>query len=126
MFVRWQSRRRRRSQFGSWEEDDVRWSAILVEAVRIGGKPRQRHVLYLIGFTESAAKIARQRVNLWDEIAERLDKLGDRITLADRKKIEAAVAAKLPRPTAAERRNARRQSARNLKWFAERYGHAIR
>jgi hypothetical protein len=113
MFVRWISRARRTG----WEGPDVHHRAILIEAVRIDGKPRQRHIAYLIGFTESRART--HRVNIWDEIAERLDKLGERIT-TDRKKIEAAVAMRLPRPTAAERRNARRRSARNRKWFADR------
>jgi hypothetical protein len=117
MFIRWTSRARRTSEFGPnrWAEPDVHHRAILVKAVRIDGKPRQRHVCYLVGFTESRARTAHQR---WNEISERLDKLGDRIT--DRDKIEAAVAMKLPKPTAAERRNARRRSARARKWFADR------
>jgi len=119
MFVRWTSRARRTSEFGpDWEEPDVHHRAILVEAVRIDGKPRQRHVAHLVGFTESRAQTAHRRVNLWDEISERLDKLGDGIT--DRDKVEAAVTIKLPKPTAAERRNARRWNARNRKWFADR------
>jgi len=116
MFVRWTSRAKRTG----WEGPDVHHRAILVEAVRIDGKPRQRHVAYLIGFTESRARTAHGRVNIWDEIAERLDQLDDRITAIDRKKVEAAVAMKLPKPTAAERRNARRRSARARKWFADR------
>ena len=108
MFVRWTSRARRTSEFGpDWEEPDVHHRAILVEAVRIDGKPRQRHVAHLVGFTESRAQTAHRRVNLWDEISERLDKLGEGITDRDRDKVEAAVTIKLPKPTAAERRNAR-------------------
>ena len=58
MFVRWTSRARRTSEFGPnrWGEEDVHHRAILVEAVRIDGKPRQRHVAYLVGFTESRAE----------------------------------------------------------------------
>src|SRR5271167_1639523 len=124
MFIRWTSRPRQTSEFGSdrWEKPDTHWRAIVVEAVRVDGKPRQKHVAYLVGFTESYAKTIDGRVNIWSEIAERLDELGDRITAIDRKKIEAAVAMRLPRPTTAERRNARRRSARARKWFAERYG----
>jgi hypothetical protein len=119
MFIRWTSRARRTSEFGpDWWAPDVHHRAILAEAVRIDGKPRQRHVAYLVGFTESWARTAHGRVNIWNEISERLDKLGDRIT--DRDKVEAAVAMKLPKPTAAERRNARRRKARARKWFADR------
>ena len=70
--------------------------------------------------TESRDRTAHQRVNIWEEIGDRLDELGGKITAIDRQKIEAAVAMKLPKPTAAERRNARRRNARNRKWFADR------
>jgi hypothetical protein len=72
MYIRWQSRKRRFPQFGRWgkrvrgerklaytregtSKQDVHWSAILVENVRIDGKPTQRHVAYLAGFTDSAS-----------------------------------------------------------------------
>ena len=41
--------------------------------------------------------VARQRWYFWDAIGKKLDKLGKRITPKDRKKIEAAIALKVPR-----------------------------
>src|SRR5262245_24497883 len=81
MYVRWQSRKRRKPQFGrhgktirsarrygeriiasaSTGKQDRHWRAILVENVRVDGKPTQRHVAYLAGFTESALAIPAQQ-----------------------------------------------------------------
>ena len=91
MFVRWQSRKRSRSEFG--RGPDVRWSAILVEAIRINGKPRQRHTAYLGSITESAIAIVHQRRYFWDEVLDGLERLGIEHT----KRIEAAIARKVPR-----------------------------
>jgi hypothetical protein len=70
MFVRWQGRERwcYRSTFGG--TDDVNWSAILAESVRVDGKPRQRHVAYLGGITESAMRIMHQRRYFWDKVLD--------------------------------------------------------
>jgi hypothetical protein len=121
MFVRWQSRKRQRPIFGRahkhvWErgqyshtvfsdvepprwQQDVAWYAILVEAVRSDGQPRQRHVAYLGSITESALSIVAQRHYFWEEASKRLDALGNRVRREDRGKIEAALAARVPRPT---------------------------
>jgi hypothetical protein len=118
MYIRWQYRwRAGRPQFDPyWQDDgtpvqDVHWSAIIVESTRVNGKPKQRHVAYLAGFTESAIKIDAQRCFIWDSITDRLDRLGNRITPADRQKIEAAVAEKVPRPTPVEYKEIARRSA---------------
>jgi hypothetical protein len=116
MYVRWQSRRRRTSAYGQWEEGDIHWRAILVENTRVDGKPRQKHIAYLVGFTESRIKIAVQRCYLWDAVSARLDDLGNRITVADRERIEAAIAEKAPRPTAAQYKAEARRSAREMGW----------
>lgn len=116
MFVRWQSRRRNRPEFGSWNADDVHWAAIIVESVRIDGRPVQRHVAYLAGFTESRIKIPVQRCHVWDGVIERLDRLGNRITTADRQKIEAAISEKVPRPTLEEYKAAARNAAQLIGW----------
>jgi hypothetical protein len=123
MYIRWQQRKRSNPQFGSWYEDDgdtrvrdTHWSAIAVENKRINGKPTQRHIGYIVGFTESAAKVDAQRCHLWDHISERLDQLGNQITAVDRKQIEAAIAAKLPRPTPAEYKDIARDFAQSIGW----------
>jgi hypothetical protein len=79
---------------------DVRWTAIIVESVRIGGQPRQQHVASLAGFTESYMEgkgSVHARRYFWDEVHERLDQLGNRISMEDRCRIEQAVALKVPR-----------------------------
>jgi hypothetical protein len=116
MYIRWQSRKRRRSQYGDWRKSDVHWSAILVENARVDGKPKQRHVAYLAGFTESAIKIMAQRCHLWDQIDHRLDRLSNQITSDDRAKIETVLAARIPRPTTAEYKDSARKAAELLGW----------
>ena len=120
MFVRWQSRKRRHPAFGGpgkqirggddWaytrpgtSEQDKHWAAILVERVRVEGRSTQRHVAYLGGVTDSAIEIAAQRMFFWDDVKQRLDRLSNRITAEDRKRIEAAIAAKVPPLTKKQR-----------------------
>jgi hypothetical protein len=116
MFIRWQSRERNRSQFGEYDEVDVRWSVVLAETKRFDGKPQQRHIAYLGSITDSAMKIDCQRCHFWDHVSARLDALGNQITLTDRKKVEAAIAKKVPRLTPAQYKDEARKSARLLGW----------
>jgi len=97
MFMRWQSRRRKRAKFGR-ATSDTHWRAVLVESARIDGKPRQRHIAYLAGFTESAARIPAQRHLLWQRIKRRLNRLGKSVSIKDRKAIIAALTKKLGKP----------------------------
>jgi len=127
MYVRWQSRKRERPAFGRDGDkvkdargrpihnkrgtylrvradtgtQDVRWSAVVVESVRVNGKPGQRHVAYLASTTESgiASVHVHQRRYFWDEVLDGLDRLGNRMSIEDRKRIEAAIALKVPRLT---------------------------
>jgi hypothetical protein len=136
MFVRWQSRKRTYAKF--WSPDlrsvdkwhwDMHWSAVLVESKRVHGKPIQRHVAYLVGFTESAVRVPAQRCHLWDDLCDRLDLLADKITVSDRKKIEAAITKKMPRPTPAEYKRIAYESAVILggeEWLSERQRTALR
>ena len=79
---------------------DVRWTAIIVENVRTCGQPRQRHVVSLASITESRMEgkgSIHARRYFWDEVHDRLDQLGNRISIDDRRRIEAAIALKIPR-----------------------------
>jgi hypothetical protein len=131
MYVRWQSRKRQPPEFGGtagevrdkagrrvWNKrgsllhtrrradgsigQDVRWTAVVVENMRIDGKPRQQHVASLASITESRMEVIHQRRYFWDDVHDRLDQLGNRISLYDRRRIEAAVALKVPRLSQAE------------------------
>jgi hypothetical protein len=83
---------------------DIRYSAILVEGVRVNGKPTQRHIAYLGSILEStmaADTEGRENVDLcrvvfWQRVAERLDRIAG-LSTEDRQKIDAAIAAKVPR-----------------------------
>ena len=125
MNLRWQSRKRGRPESGPYGDyikdrrgrkmydergcyhflrgdtgtQDVHWAAIVVESVRIDDQPRQRHVAYLAGITESRAVTVHQRRYFWDEVLDGLDRLGNRMSVEDRKRIETAIGLKVPRLT---------------------------
>lgn len=125
MFIRWQTRKRNHANYGNYWRSDVTWFAILVEAIRVDGKPRQKHVAYLGSFTESQLALPSQRVWMWDGMTERLDRLDNRIAREDRKSIEAALAKRLgPRPTKRQREAAQRRSDRVMRELLEQFGGA--
>jgi hypothetical protein len=96
MFVRWQSRKRaERNKWALRHVGDITWNAILVESVRVDGKPQQKHVAYLGSFSTRQAASQPQRVYTWEAMLERLDRLSNRIPPKARKNIEAAIALKL-------------------------------
>ena len=105
MYVRWQSRERRRQAFPNPKRrkgPDIHWAAILLESKRIKGKPKQRHIAYIGGITASAIDTIHQRCWFWDAVQKRLNRLGKQVSPEDRKKIEAIIAEKVPRPTKAQ------------------------
>lgn len=137
MYVRWKRRERRfatharrvkveidrrtgrRFDLVEWADGilspEVHWSAVLVENVRVGGKPRQKHVAYLVGFTESQAAVSlNQRVYIWDIVNERLDRLSNRVSAVERVKVEAAIAARVAKPSQQEVERVRSEVARFL------------
>ena len=120
MYIRWQSRERSTPAFGRGQSD-VHWRAILVENVRVYGKPRQQHIAYVAGFTESAVAIPIQRLYVWDRVTERLDHLGSRISREDRRRIEAALSVKIgKRPTAEQRAKLEEERDKRLASLANR------
>jgi hypothetical protein len=88
------------------ESRPVRPVALLVESVRIDGKPHQRHVAYLFSIwhgEEDKLGDRHWQVRWWVEASDRLDELGDRVKPEDRRKIEKALAQKIGRkPTKPE------------------------
>jgi hypothetical protein len=96
MFLRWQMRKSVASRHR--ESPPVRPVALLVESVRIDGKPRQRHVAYLFSIwhgEEDKLGDRHWQVRWWVEASDRLDELGDRVKPEDRRKIEKALAQKI-------------------------------
>jgi hypothetical protein len=107
MFVRWKIRKstdtggryfRRRGQATHY--------AVLVESVRIEGKPRQRFVAHLARIAEGKQEI-HDRADFWRAAISGLDKLG--INGPARERAEAKLAEKVRRPTDEETAELRRQ-----------------
>jgi hypothetical protein len=92
---------------------DVRWAAVLVESVRVNGKPRQRHIAYLASITDSRTEIVHHRRCFWDAVQEGLDRQGNAVSPEDRKRIEAAITCKVPRLTVEEHEACVRESVRD-------------
>jgi hypothetical protein len=86
MFIRWHKRQ---------GKTDVHWGAVLVEAVRVDGKPRQRHVAYLGGFSERRIDSVDQRRRFWSQVKTRLHALADRLSDEDRNRIIGEIASRV-------------------------------
>jgi hypothetical protein len=126
MYIRWQSRKRK-SQFGSYRDLELAWRAVLVESVRVDGKPTQRHIGYLVGFTESAIATPAQQRFVWDRIEARLARIGNRITAEDRETIIASIAEKIgPPPTREQREELDRQREAFLGAFKFAFSNKLR
>jgi hypothetical protein len=103
MFIRWQSRKRETyvsfwSRKGDDWYGDVHWNAVLVESVRVKGKPRQKHIANLCGFTAHQVKnLPHHATRAWETALERLNRLGGRVSPDDRRRIEASLAKKIGR-----------------------------
>jgi hypothetical protein len=126
MFVRWQHRKKTRPMFfgrgRTHDGGDVRWTAILAESVRIDGKPRQRHIAYLGGYYENDG--IGDREEFWKTVTAHLDRLG--LSPAERKKIEADIARKIPRPTKRQLADAERRANKLRATFADKIGSKLR
>jgi len=120
MYIRWQSRKRLTPAFGPLGKRDAHWRAILAEAVQVRGKTKQRHITYLVGFTESAVAIPQQQRFVWDRIHQRLKRLRNRISREDRRRIETALIEKIGKPpTKAQRAKLDRARKRWLEKLAK-------
>jgi hypothetical protein len=96
MYVRWKSRKLgKRYRLG--EPGSTSWRAELVENHRIDGKPRQKHIASLVSFTDDQLTIPAQICFIWRAVYDQLDRLD--LPEANRKKIMASVAAKVPKRT---------------------------
>ena len=133
MYVRWQERKRQQpgvdARHGELRDEtetflhtrgradgsvgqDIRWTAVVVESVRVNGRPREHHVALLASITESRIDVDHQRRYFWDAVYDRLDQLGDRISIDDRRHIEESVARKVPRLSREEHDASIRSTAR--------------
>jgi hypothetical protein len=93
MFVRWQQYRSQALSSLLRERNDqrARLKAILVEAYRVDGKPKQRHIAFLGSISIDKGDAPRFQ----HTVTACLDRLSNRVSPDDRQRIEAALVAKV-------------------------------
>jgi hypothetical protein len=93
MFVRWQLYRSQALTRHHRKRNDerARLKAVLVESVRVDGKPRQKHIAFL----GSTSIDGGDRRRFWYEVTTSLDRLDNRVSPQDRKRIVAAITKRL-------------------------------
>src|SRR4051794_32476987 len=98
MYVRWQQYRSR----ASWaRQRRALLKAILVESVRVDGKPRQKHIAFLGSIADD--HLGSTAPAFWCDVTSKLKRLGNRIGSEDYERIIASIAAKVGgRPTDTE------------------------
>jgi hypothetical protein len=111
MFVRWQEYRSkaqsRRLRAFRKKHGQHRLRAVLVESVRIDGRPHQRYLAYL----GSVQADRRDRPRFWYDLTRKLDKC--RLSREERNRIKSAIAKKIGGkvPTKAELKKFERRRA---------------
>jgi hypothetical protein len=99
MYVRWQLYKSKARAKWERERNDkrARLKAILVKNVRINGKPVQKHIAFL-GSMETNSPLGEEqsRFWFWYRVTIRLNQLSNRLSRAERARIGAAIAKKVP------------------------------
>jgi hypothetical protein len=153
MFVRWQNYKsvahwNWQAPRNAWTPQPViRCKAILVESVRVNGKPRLKHIAFIASYQSPEARrvwnakthfqlgilgspeventdmtschVIPDRFRFWRTARERLDRLSNQITSEDRIKIEAALALRVLPTTLEEVDVFEREAAENDQWFKD-------
>jgi hypothetical protein len=85
MYVRWQTYRSQalNERQAARNDERARLKAVLVESVRVHGKPRQRHVAFLGSLTFEPIGFDSSRSRLWRNVTTQLERLGNRISPED-------------------------------------------
>jgi len=105
MYVRWKKRMRTRQGVPTGM---YALTAVLVEGVRVNGKPRQRFVAYLGTIWGIVTAVHGHRLRFWKRVDANLDRLTEPV---DRERTEAKLAEVVPRPTAESQAEALRRLA---------------
>jgi hypothetical protein len=94
MYVRWQTYRSQalNERQAARNDERARLKAVLVESVRVHGKPRQRHVAFLGSLTFEPIGFDSSRSRFWRDVMTQLERLGNRISPEDRDRILASIA----------------------------------
>ena len=98
MYVRWQLSKSQAKNDHLRKRKRIRMRAILVENIRVDGKPRQKHIAFLGSFsvqvnteTNEDSITYRAGRNFWRSVGDVLDRLSNRITQTEREKIIATI-----------------------------------
>lgn len=118
MLIRWQ---KHKSGGRRYSRETTRVRAILVGSVRVDGKSRQRHIAYIGSFVAETLDVEARR-DFWKAANERLS---IHVNDDDRGKIEAALARRVPPPTAAEEAEWQRQADESLQRLSESIGRPL-
>ena len=94
MHVRWQHRAAYLRN-----KDQAHWAATLVENVRIGDKMTERYVAYLAGIGERDVTKLGPQCGFWERVTRQLDRLSNRLSAEDRKRVERVIQERVPCPT---------------------------
>ena len=94
MHVRWQHRTAYLRN-----KDQAHWAATLVENVRVGDKMTERYVAYLAGIGERDITRLGAQCGFWERVTRQLDRLSNRISAEDRKRVERVLQERVPCPT---------------------------
>ncbi len=131
MFVRWKRRESscKPSVYGRDRAADrgATISAVLVESIRVEGKPRQKFICHLAKLCERRRDYESTPFIFWEDALKKLDSLP--LDEDARKKIEVQLAAKIPRPSDAEMTEFVRGRAeywQNFKTLGSLFGHKPR
>lgn len=118
MFVRWKRRKkavskpgrrpRRRSDAG----DSL--YCVLIESRRVDGNPRQKVICYLGSVDEGHLDKTWQRVDFWDAVKPKLERLD--LTRKERARIEGSIQLRVPRVTEEQEEQFKRERRR---WLLE-------
>jgi hypothetical protein len=97
MFVRWQLYRSQALYPWHAKRNDrsARLKAVLVESVRVDGKPRQKHIAFLGSIASDASIDDPTGWRFWRDVTLKLDRLGNRVSADERERIIASIAAKV-------------------------------
>ena len=94
MHVRWQHRTAYLRN-----KDQAHWAATLVENVRVGDKMTERYVAYLAGIGERDITRLGAQCGFWERVTRQLDRLSNRISAEDRKRVERVLQERVPCPS---------------------------
>jgi len=111
MYIRWQSRKLDKNT--RWRKrGDVHWREILIENVRVDGKPIQQHIAYLGGITKRniAHEKPAHRIYFWNGVEQKLAVLN--FSAKERTTIMQLITERVPRVSSRQYQQHARVSAK--------------